>query len=296
MAGTDRAGNQSDVVIINRAKYDFTYPIFYDLKPDANQWIRKLDLAYTLSEDLIFGRIVFRHVGGEPDPDGEYLVRLEGSRLKAGPGGGELPRSLVRLVSGGIYSITYTGRDSADNFVSEFVIPNVRFDNIKPFIVITKPMATQTVFDSYKWPYTNSEKISYTLSEDLKEASLSIVNTGGKTDPRSPIEVQLIKDEMIVGSYIDTVLVNSLSLIDSAIYTFSLNGVDSAGNVADGYTVSNIHYDITKPVIEMLLPVENGALNAPLLTYNFSETMLKANLVITQINGQPDSLSPHNGR
>ena len=294
MAGTDRAGNQSDVVIINRAKYDFTYPIFYDLKPDANQWIRKLDLAYTLSEDLIFGRIVFRHVGGEPDPDGEYLVRLEGSRLKAGPGGGELPRSLVRLVSGGIYSITYTGRDSADNFVSEFVIPNVRFDNIKPFIVITKPMATQTVFDSYKWPYTNSEKISYTLSEDLKEASLSIVNTGGKTDPRSPIEVQLIKDEMIVGSYIDTVLVNSLSLIDSAIYTFSLNGVDSAGNVADGYTVSNIHYDITKPVIEMLLPVENGALNAPLLTYNFSETMLKANLVITQINGQPDSLSPHN--
>ena len=214
--------------------------------------------------------------------------------MKAGPGGGELPRSLVRLVSGGIYSITYTGRDSADNFVSEFVIPNVRFDNIKPFIVITKPMATQTVFDSYKWPYTNSEKISYTLSEDLKEASLSIVNTGGKTDPRSPIEVQLIKDEMIVGSYIDTVLVNSLSLIDSAIYTFSLNGVDSAGNVADGYTVSNIHYDITKPVIEMLLPVENGALNAPLLTYNFSETMLKANLVITQINGQPDSLSPHN--
>ena len=131
---------------------------------------KALDLGYTLSEDLIFGRIVFRHVGGEPDPDGEYLVRLEGSRLKAGPGGGELPRSLVRLVSGGIYSITYTGRDSADNFVSEFIIPNVRFDNIKPFIVLTKPSATQTVFDSYKWPYTNSEKVTFTLSENLKES------------------------------------------------------------------------------------------------------------------------------
>ncbi len=294
MAGVDRAGNQSDVVIINRAKYDFTYPIFYDLKPDANQWIRKLDLAYTLSEDLIFGRIVFRHVAGEPDPDGEYLVRLEGSRLKAGPGGGELPRSLVRLVSGGIYSITYTGRDSADNFVSEFIIPNVRFDNIKPFIVITKPMASQTVFDSYKWPYTNSEKMNYTLSENLKEASLTIVNTGGKIDPRSPIEIQLTKDEMIEGSYIDTAFLNSVTLIDSAIYTFSFNGIDSAGNVADGYTVSNIHYDITKPVIDLLLPFENGALNDPLLTYIFSETMLNASLIITQINGQPDSLSPHN--
>ncbi|MEC9274309.1 MAG: Ig-like domain-containing protein, partial [Candidatus Neomarinimicrobiota bacterium] len=226
MAGVDRAGNQSDVVIIDRAKYDFTYPIFYDLKPDVNQWIRKLDLAYTLSEDLIFGRIVFRHIGGEPDPDGEYLVRLEGSRLKAGPGGGELPRSLVRLVSGGIYSITYTGRDSADNFVSEFIIPNVRFDNIKPFIVITKPMASQTVFDSYKWPYTNSEKMNYTLSENLKESSLTIVNTGGKIDPRSPIEIQLTKDEMIEGSYIDTAFLNSVTLIDSAIYTFSFNGID----------------------------------------------------------------------
>ena len=294
MAGVDRAGNQSDIVVINRAKYDFTYPIFYDLKPDANQWIRKLDLAYTLSEDLIFGRIVFRHVGGESDPDGEYLVRLEGSRLKAGPGGGELPRSLVRLVSGGIYSITYTGRDSADNFVSEFIIPNVRFDNIKPFIVITKPMATQTVFDSYKWPYTNSEKLSYTLSENLKEASLSIVNTGGKIDPRSPFEIQLTKDEMIVGSYIDTALLNTVNLIDSSIYTYSLNGIDSAGNVADGFTVSNIHYDITEPIIDLLLPPENGALNAPLLTYIFSETMLNANLIITQISGQPDSLSPHN--
>ena len=294
MAGVDRAGNQSEVVVINRAKYDFTYPIFYDLKPDANQWIRKLDLAYTLSEDLVFGRIVFRHVGGEPDPDGEYLVRLEGSRLKAGPGGGELPRSLVRLVSGGIYSITYTGRDSADNFVSEFIIPNVRFDNIKPFIVITKPMATQTVFDSYKWPYTNSEKLSYTLSENLKESSLSVVNTGGKIDSRSPFEIQLIKDEMIMGSYIDTMLLNSINLLDSSIYTYSLNGIDSAGNIADGYTVSNIHYDITKPVIDLILPPENGALNAPLLTYNFSETMLNANLIITQISGQPDSLSPHN--
>ena len=294
MAGVDRAGNQSEVVVINRAKYDFTYPIFYDLKPDANQWIRKLDLAYTLSEDLVFGRIVFRHVGGEPDPDGEYLVRLEGSRLKAGPGGGELPRSLVRLVSGGIYSITYTGRDSADNFVSEFIIPNVRFDNIKPFIVITKPMATQTVFDSYKWPYTNSEKLSYTLSENLKESSLSVVNTGGKIDSRSPFEIQLIKDEMIMGSYIDTMLLNSINLLDSSIYTYSLNGIDSAGNIADGYTVSNIHYDITKPVIDLILPPDNGALNAPLLTYNFSETMLNANLIITQISGQPDSLSPHN--
>ena len=293
MNGVDRAGNQSEVININRTKYDFTYPIFNDLKPDANQWIRKLDLAYTLSEDLIFGRIVFRHVGGEPDPDGEYLVRLEGSRLKAGPGGGELPRSLVRLVSGGVYSITYSGRDSANNYVSEFIIPNVRFDNIKPFIVLTKPSATQTVFDSYKWPYTNSENVSYTLSEDLREASLTIVNTGGKTDLKSPIEIQLTKQEMKEGSLIDTALSNYVNLTDSSIYTYSLNGIDSAGNIADGFTVSNIHYDVTTPIIDLKLPPENGALNAPLLTYNFSETMLDANLTITQIGGQPDSLSPH---
>ena len=192
MAGIDRAGNQSEINRISLVKYDFTYPIFSDLKPDANEWINKLDLGYNLSEDLIFGRIVFNHVGGEPDPDGEYLVRLSGSRLKAGPGGGRLPRSMVRLVSGGIYTVTYTGRDSAGNFVSEFIIPNVRFDEIKPFIVITKPTASQTVFDSFKWPYANSEKVNYTLSEDLREASLTVVSTGGKLDLRSPIELSLI--------------------------------------------------------------------------------------------------------
>ena len=123
------------------------------------------------------------------------------SRLKAGPGGGRLPRSMVRLISGGIYTVTYTGRDSAGNFVSEFIIPNVRFDEIKPFVVITKPMASETVFDSFKWPYANSEKVNYTLSEDLREASITIVNTGGKLDSRSPIEIQLTKDEMKAGSH-----------------------------------------------------------------------------------------------
>ena len=294
MAGIDRAGNQSAINRVRRVKYDFTYPIFFDLKPDANEWVNKLDLAYTLSEDLIFGRIVFNHVGGEPDPDGEYLVRLSGSRLKAGPGGGRLPRSMVRLVSGGIYTVTYTGRDSAGNFVSEFIIPNVRFDEIKPFVVITKPMASETVFDSFKWPYANSEKVSYTLSEDLREGSLTIVNTGGKLDSRSPIEIQLTKDEMKTGSYLETVLINSVNLIDSSFYTYSLNGIDSARNVADGYTVTNIHYDITKPVIDLIEPAQNGALNIPLITYDFSETMLEADLTISRIGGTPDTISPHN--
>jgi len=294
MAGIDRAGNQAEINRIRRVKYDFTYPIFSDLKPDANEWINKLDLAYTISEDLIFGRIVFNHVGGEPDPDGEYLVRLSGSRLKAGPGGGRLPRSMVRLISGGIYTITYTGRDSAGNFVSEFIIPNVRFDEIKPFVVITKPMASETVFDSFKWPYANSEKVNYTLSEDLREASITIVNTGGKLDSRSPIEIQLTKDEMQAGSYLETILNNSVNLIDSSVYTYSLNGIDSARNVADTFTVSDVHFDITKPVIDLIEPAENGALNAALISYDYSETMLQSDLTITHIGGTPDTLSPHN--
>ena len=294
MAGIDRAGNQAEINRIRRVKYDFTYPIFSDLKPDANEWINKLDLAYTISEDLIFGRIVFNHVGGEPDPDGEYLVRLSGSRLKAGPGGGRLPRSMVRLISGGIYTITYTGRDSAGNFVSEFIIPNVRFDEIKPFVVITKPMASETVFDSFKWPYANSENVNYTLSEDLREASITIVNTGGKLDLRSPIEIQLTKDEMQAGSYLETILINTVNLIDSSVYTYSFNGIDSARNVADTYTVSDVHFDITKPVIDLIEPAENGALNAALITYDYSETMLQSDLTITHIGGTPDTISPYN--
>ena len=170
----------------------------------------------------------------------------------------------------------------------------MRFDEIKPFIVITKPTASQTVFDSFKWPYANSEKVNYTLSEDLREASLTVVSTGGKLDSRSPIEIQLTKDEMKAGSYLESILINSVNLIDSSIYTYTLNGIDSARNVADEYTVSSIHYDITKPVIDLIEPTENGALNAALVTYDFSETMLQTDLTITRIDGTPDTLSPHN--
>ncbi|SVC02600.1 uncharacterized protein METZ01_LOCUS255454, partial [marine metagenome] len=132
------------------------------------------------------------------------------------------------------------------------------------------------------------------MSEDLREASLTIVNTGGKLDSRSPIEIQLTEDEMKAGSYLETILINSVNLIDSSIYTYSLNGIDSARNVADEYTVASIHYDITKPVIDLIEPAENGALNAPLVTYIFSETMIQADLAITNISGTPDTLSPHN--
>ena len=123
---------------------------------------------------------------------------------------------------------------------------------------------------------------------------VTVVNTGGKLDSRSPIEIQLTKDEMKAGSYLESILINSVNLIDSSIYTYTLNGIDSARNVADEYTVSSIHYDITKPVIDLIEPTENGALNAALVTYDFSETMLQTDLTITRIGGTPDTLSPHN--
>ena len=44
----------------------------------------------------------------------------------------------------------------------------------------------------------------------------------------------------------------------------------------------------------MIEPSENGALNAALVTYDFSETMLQTDLTITRIGGTPDTLSPHN--
>ena len=47
-------------------------------------------------------------------------------------------------------------------------------------------------------------------------------------------------------------------------------------------------------MIDLIEPTENGALNAALVTYDFSETMLQTDLTITRIGGTPDTLSPHN--
>ena len=75
-------------------------------------------------------------------------------------------------------------------------------------------------------------------------------------------------------------------------YTFSIVAPDLAGNVSDTVYLDSIHYDVTPPVITMIYPFDDAAINSPTVSYAISEKLLVGEFRWAQIEGKPDSLSP----
>ena len=77
-------------------------------------------------------------------------------------------------------------------------------------------------------------------------------------------------------------------------YQFSIVGLDLAGNISDTTRLDSIHYDITPPVVTMIFPFDNAAINNPTISYALSEQLLLGEVLWTQVDGAQDTLSPHN--
>ncbi|NOZ03969.1 MAG: hypothetical protein GXO92_05110 [FCB group bacterium] len=281
--GVDYAGNESEVVFVEPVLYDVSPPLFTDLSPADDASINELVLGYQLSEDLTEGKITFRQVAGEVDPESPHVINLAGSRLKAGPGGGVLPKSLVKLVNGSVYEITFWGKDRAGNESPPTSVTNLRFDDEPPRLIVTYPTS-----DSY----LNAVSFSYAVSEDLAQATITFENTGGETDARSPLVIELTEKERKAGEFTDVTPENYRELTDGAQYTIRFNGVDFAGNRAAEVVIRNVTYDVSKPVIEVRYPVNGREINAPLFSLTISEDLAEGTLVVTRIDGAVDPRSP----
>ena len=76
-------------------------------------------------------------------------------------------------------------------------------------------------------------------------------------------------------------------------YLFEMIGFDLAGNVSETVILDSIRYDVTPPVITMIYPFNNEAINNPSVSYAISERLAVGEILWTQIEGSVDSLSPH---
>ena len=281
--GVDYAGNESEVVFVEPVLYDLSPPLFTNLSPANNTSINELVLGYQLSEDLIEGKITFTQTAGEGDPESPHVINLAGSRLKAGPGGGALPKSLIKLINGSVYDITFWGKDRAGNESPPTGITNLRFDDEPPRLIVTSPAP-----DSY----LNAASFSYAISEDLAQAAVTFENTGGKPDARSPLVVELTEKERKAGEFTDITFKNYRELIDGAQYTIRFSGADLAGNQAGEVVIQNVVYDVSKPVIEVRYPVDGQEINAPVFSLTISEDLAEGILVVTRVGGAEDPRSP----
>ena len=277
--GTDLAGNESEVMIVNEVLFDTVSPKFVDLKPLESEFIREPEISYTLTEDLETGKIFFDYVGGASDPKATHSITLAGSKKQRGIRGGKLPTSFINLVNGAIYNIRFVGVDAAGNSAPETIIENITFDNDPPSISIEEPNS-RTFF--------NSAVLSYTLSEDLVSGNIIIKRVSGESDINSPHGITLIPDLLKLGNN----NLNDIKWVDGATYSLEMNGSDRAGNKAKAVKLSQISYDINPPVITINKISNNNYINTNTLSYTLSEKLIKSTVIFTQVGGVSDKTSP----
>jgi hypothetical protein len=281
LTGKDLSGNEGQPATVENILYDITPPRFTDIAPVDSQYIREVNISYTLSEDLKSGQIIFENIGGTGDSQKRRVVNLVGKRKLKGPGGGLIPSSLVSLVNGGIYRIRFEGVDSAGNVTPETLINQVTFDNEPPVIALTAPTSHS---------FVNSTLISYSFSEDLDEAEIILEQIGGASVPKSPVTVSLSSSDRKIGVYTDRTIPGLETWVDGAVYRITIRGHDKAGNEAEPAIADGITYDITPPVITLNNPLSNSAVNYQALSYTLSEDLLEGVVSYSGITGGGEAM------
>ncbi len=123
-------------------------------------------------------------------------------------------------------------------------------DGIVPVFSSITPLSGSLITN-----YTTSSAISYSLSENVASGTITMTRTGGSADPSSPQTCTLIGTGLSSGSHTinlaDTVNGCSVAktLVDGAVYSFTYNATDAAGNAATTITNTNITLDQSGPTV-----------------------------------------------
>ena len=280
--GTDVAGNSSEPMAIDGILYDISPPEFVNVAPLNGEHIREADITYTLTEDLVGGKIYFDHVGGSSDPKTTHMVTLAGSKKEQGTQGGKLPSSFIRLVNGSIYNIRFEGVDAAGNMAPKVIVENVVFDNEAPVVSVTTPLRES---------YINEPSIIYNLSENLISGKIVLTRESGKADKNSPHIIPLTDNDRIAGDR----AISGIEWVDGTTYSLAfININDRAGNTSKPIKINQISYDITPPLISIDNINNNKHIRYNTLSYTLSESLLNGTIIFTQTGGTADPRSPQN--
>ncbi|MCH7732702.1 MAG: hypothetical protein IIB44_09330 [Candidatus Marinimicrobia bacterium] len=284
VVGEDAAGNLSDTLYIKNVTYDITAPIVAVNYPSNESSVNNVEIGFTLSEELLSGKVIWTYISGIPDEKAPHVVNLEKVKKEAG----EHPRSGLlfppKLVDGAVYNLSLFGEDFAGNVSDTVSVDNVLFDVTKPEIAIHSPLSSSA---------QNHVKIFYSLSENLADGKLIWERTGGKTDENSPHILEIVEEGLETGDHMDFEAFPTKALKDGSIYRIKMIGVDMAGNLADSVMVYDVLYDTTTPVYQILNPVARTEMNSTVLSYTLSESLEEANLTWERMGGEEDPNSPH---
>lgn len=160
----------------------------------------------------------------------------DGRELTAGAHNNITIANNPTLVSGAIYTLTFTCIDASGNAATPVTRTSVTYDNTSVVISAVAPASSV---------YVNNTQVSYTLSETCTSGSITWTRTGGTVDPGSPRVQALTGAELNAGAHTGITLTNNPALVDGTVYTVQFDCTDAAANAATSITNTNVTYDVT---------------------------------------------------
>ena len=173
--GSDAAGNKSPDVQINNIVFDNEIPKLSITSPGSNTFINTKTISLSISEDLANGQIILEQISGNSDAKSPHKLILDENSRKMGTYDNVIYPELG-WVDGAIYNLTIDGEDFAGNVAKTIKISNINFD-------ITPPIISIDNFQDNS--YINKNILSYTLSENLANATMEFIQIDGQVDPNS---------------------------------------------------------------------------------------------------------------
>src|SRR3989339_115868 len=281
--GNDRAGNTATPVVADNVTYDFTVPTILGTAPIPSSYTNNTIVSYTLSEDFVVGEIRWTRSGGVADAGSPHIQALTGTELTAGAHTNITLTNDPTLVNGTVYTVRFSGNDSAGNAATMISNTLVTYDITVPTITAAVPAS-----DAYR----TTNLVSYTLSEIFASGFITWTRTGGVADPGSPHVQALTGTELNNGAHTNITLTNNPALVDGAVYTVTFDGQDRAGNNAVSVISTNVSYDHTAPAISATTPVSSTYIDNTQVSYTLSENLASGTIRWSRTGGAADPLSP----
>jgi len=281
--GQDAAGNMALAAIVNNITFDDEPPVIAITTPGNDSFVNRESISFSFSEDLADAKIQLTRVAGKTDSNSPHEIIMGQEESKMGIFENKI-FSELKWVDGTTYNLTINGTDRAGNAAKEVLIKNIYYDVTPPVISIGNISNNS---------YINSNVVSYTLSENLANSSITFTQVNGEADPRSPQVVELSRTELIGGDFINQQLGNGPNLANGSVYEVEFTGLDPAGNEAAPIIIENVTFDNQAPEISISRPLDSEQIKTTIISYMTSELLDNAAVIFAQTSGTIDVNSPH---
>ena len=260
--------------LLSHLMYDISPPI---MTLEMDKYMKKVSLSYTTTEPIDSAYIIWHPDTNFSDINSDTVILSTDELILIERFN---PENQSDLVDGVMYNPAIYAYDRAGNLSNPGVFSGVIYDITPPVLSFTKPI---------KGSWVNNQMMGMKTNEPIQKWSIYVEWRGGDIDDNSPFSYEFL-DTVSISA--DSDLSDYFQLNDGSMYSFLIVAPDLAGNVSDTVYLDSIHYDITPPVITMIYPFDDAAINTPTVSYAISEKLLVGEFRWTQIDGMPDSLSP----